>query len=364
MPSAVGHERGDPRADQGGHEPHDVDHAETSRHGGSLAIPTRAPGPGLVARTIGRLAAFSLGKPGLAEFLALRLGSPRECGWALWNEAAFRLGLDRASVLTTLNVELTSRCNVACSYCDVNRELGRPGIDLDLAVLERLLDDAPHVHTLLPFQWGEPFLHPELDRAVAMATERRVTTWITTNGTLLDGPRLERLAAAGLRHLTVSLDGDEAVHRERRGYAQGPILERIAEARHARDRLGLPVSLHASMVVDEHVADQRAEVTRRLESLVDRVQFIPRLQQRARSKPCREPSRGLMVVLSDGSITTCCPDVRGELALGHVDDGDAHSIYGGAKWRRLRAEHRAGHFRGPCEQCDEACVAGTEKRFA
>lgn len=317
-----------------------------------------------MTRLVGRAAARILDKPDLAAFLALRLGSPRALGWALWNESTRRLGWDGAAVLTTLNVELTSRCNVACSYCDVNRELGRPAVDLDLAVLERLLDGAPHVHTMLPFQWGEPLLHPDLDRAVAMARDRRVETWLTTNGTLLDGARLERLARAGLTRLTVSLDGDAADHKARRGYAQAPILERLADARRARDRLGLAVGLDASMVVDDQVAHHREALRRQVAPLVDRVQFIPRMIDGARRTACREPSRGLMVVLSDGRVTTCCADVRGDLALGHVDQDDAATLYRSDAWRSLRAAHRSGDYPEPCARCDEACVPGTSKRFA
>lgn len=305
-----------------------------------------------------------LGKPDLAPFLALRLSRPADLAAAARNEIAFRLGLHRAARLTTLNVELTSRCNVACSYCDVSTRRGRPARDMPLSLLERLLDTTPGLTTLLPFQWGEPLLHPGLDDAVSMGATRGLAVYLTTNGTLLDGERFERLSRAGLRRLTVSLDGGDASHRARRGYAQGPILERLADARRAQRQLGLGTALDVSMVVDPSVSHELKEFGARLAPLCDRVQFIPRMQRGRRTRPCREPSRGLAVVLSDGRVTTCCADVRGELGLGHVDDATLSQLYAARPWRELRSRQHSLQLPSPCAECSECSVPGVSARFA
>lgn len=318
----------------------------------------------MIARWLQFVARTYLGKPDLAEFLAIRLPDLASLRGAARNELAFRLGAERLSVLTTLNVELTSRCNVACSYCDVNQELGRPNQDLPLEVLEGLLDGAPRVHTLLPFQWGEPLLYPQLDEALELARRRGVRTLLTTNGTLLDGDRLRRLAAAGLERLTVSLDGADASHAARRGYAQAPILQRLDEARRARDADGLATRLDVSMVVDDSVAAELDAFRERLTPLCDRVQFIPRMVDGPRTSACREPSRGLMVVLSDGRVTTCCADVRGELSLGRWDDAPAEQLYANEAWRALRRAHARGELPDVCARCSECQVPGVSPRFS
>jgi radical SAM protein with 4Fe4S-binding SPASM domain len=315
----------------------------------------------LLARWVARA---YLGKPDLAEFVALKVPDLASLGSSLRNELAFRLGQPGLSRLTTLNVELTSRCNVACSYCDVNRELGRPNQDLPLELLARLLEQSPGLQVLLPFQWGEPLLYEPLDEAVALAHQRGIRTYLTTNGTLLDGDRLESLARAGLTRLTVSLDGTESEHHERRGYEQEPILRRLAEARRARDASGWATRLDVSMVVDETNSGALDAFRERMLAICDRVQFIPRLTDGPRSSACREPSRGVMVVLSDGRITACCADVNGELDLGHVDDGTPEQIYQSAAWRRLRARHHQRDWPGPCARCDECEVPGVSKRFS
>lgn len=306
-----------------------------------------------------------LRKPDQAEFLASRLVDARGLLDAARNELAFRLGALRAPVLHTLNVELTSRCNVACSYCDVNRGLGRPATDLDPGTVAALLDAAPRVRTLLPFQWGEPLLYEPLDEVVADATRRGVRTYLTTNGTHLDADRFSRLARAGLARLTVSIDGDEATHRARRGYDQAPILARLAEARALQRRERLSTRLDVSMVVDASLAGRLGEFRDRFEPLCDRVQFIPRLVAGPRSVACREPSRGVLVVLSNGKLTTCCADVRGDLALGTLREA-LHSpagLYAGEAFAALRARHRRGDLPEPCAGCDECAPPGVSRRF-
>ncbi len=321
----------------------------------------------LLAATVAR---HYLRKPDLADFLATRLPDARALLAAVRNEAAFRLGAARLPRLTQLNVELTSRCNVACSYCDVNRGLRRGARDLDPAVVARLIETSPTVRTLLPFQWGEPLLYPALDEVLAHATRRGVRSYLTTNGTLLDGARLARLADAGLTRLTVSLDGSPESHVARRGYAQAPVLARLAEARAAQRRLGLAVRLDVSMVVDESVAGELDAFRSRLAPLCDRVQFIPRLRTGRRTRACREPWRGALVVLSDGRVTACCADQDGALDLGRVDTRPAAGgptpgmVFASEPFVALRRAQRAGRFPGPCASCDECHVPGVSRRFA
>jgi sulfatase maturation enzyme AslB (radical SAM superfamily) len=311
-----------------------------------------------------------LRKPDLAEFLATRLPDAGALLAAARNEAAFLIGAARLPRLAQLNVELTSRCNVACSYCDVNRGLRRGARDLDPAVVARLVESTPTLRTLLPFQWGEPLLYPALDEVLAHASRRGVRSFLTTNGTLLDGERLARLSDAGLSRLTVSLDGGEASHATRRGYAQAPVLARLADARAAQARLRLPVRLDVSMVVDESVAGELGAFRARLSPLCDRVQFIPRLRAGRRTRACREPWRGALVVLSDGRVTACCADAQGALALGRIDlHGGARGptppqLYASPAFVALRRDQRRKRFRSPCAGCDECAVPGVSRRFA
>ena len=70
------------------------------------------------------------------------------------------------------------------------------------------------------------------------------------------------------------------------------------------------------------------------------------------------------MVLSDGTITTCCADVRGELALGRLGEAPPAVQYAARPWRELRRRHRQGDLPDVCARCDECDVPGVSKRFA
>jgi GTP 3',8-cyclase len=119
--------------------------------------------------------------------------------------------------LGDLRLSVTDRCNFRCRYCMPREKFGNdheflPRSELltfeELARVVRVLSGA-----LLKVRLtgGEPLLRKDLPDLVAMLKRVGVPLALTTNGVLL--PKLaERLAAAGLDRLTVSLDAlDEAV---------------------------------------------------------------------------------------------------------------------------------------------------------
>jgi cyclic pyranopterin phosphate synthase len=120
-------------------------------------------------------------------------------------------------VATDLRVSVTDRCNLRCTYC-------MPAEGLDWLPGEQMLQPHEFVRliriavtrlgiTNVRFTGGEPLLYKHLEDVVA-ATARlrpRPEIALTTNGVGLD--RLaERLKAAGLDRVNVSLDTVDAAH--------------------------------------------------------------------------------------------------------------------------------------------------------
>jgi hypothetical protein len=84
---------------------------------------------------------------------------------------------------------------------------------MPLPVVERILSQAGrqgiarqvHFHVM-----GEPLLYPDLSEAVRMARSNGMEAGVTTNGSLLTPRLLKELVAAGLSHLTISLQTPDA----------------------------------------------------------------------------------------------------------------------------------------------------------
>lgn len=117
--------------------------------------------------------------------------------------------------LTYLFVELTDRCNLACLHCGSSCG-GGEGRILDTGLLLRTLEEVAGNFeprsVMICLTGGEPLLHPDFF-AIAGSIRSLGFPWgITTNGTLIDRNRAEKMAALGLGSVTLSLDGLEETH--------------------------------------------------------------------------------------------------------------------------------------------------------
>ena len=295
------------------------------------------------------VARFYLRKPELAELLRIKFPDLGSIAGAALNELCYRLRLETTARVLSLNVETTNHCNLRCTICPVNRGMVRAKRFLDPARFMRLIDATPTLRFVLPFQWGEPLLHPEIDRMIRYAADRGIRSMMTTNGTLLDERMAERLFRSGLDRLTISIDGDAATHEAIREVPHAEIRERVADLRRWRDAGHHALRIDVSMVLDAATKPAIADYRAQWHGLADRVQVIPRLAAGARTQACREAWRGSLVVLVDGTVTACCADSEGELALGNVEQETPAQIVNNSKFRALRRAHRS--MNGDAKSC-------------
>lgn len=108
-----------------------------------------------------------------------------------------------------LQLEVTGACNLRCRMCLVSYRpaLNKADGGLDPEVFRRVVDAAPDLEEVTLQGLGEPLLAPGLVEMIEYATARGVRVGFNTNATLLTRRWAERLVAAGLAWLHVSLDG-------------------------------------------------------------------------------------------------------------------------------------------------------------
>jgi len=132
---------------------------------------------------------------------------------------------------------------------DPTGELRAPELE---SVLEQLaLLDCRKVH----FSGGEPALLPELPALVRRAADLGIRPTLTTNATLLTPELSEALVAAGLRSVSVSVDGPQPeLHDSLRGVkgAFKATLKGIKHLQRARKHLHAKLPLRMNMVLTRH----------------------------------------------------------------------------------------------------------------
>jgi MoaA/NifB/PqqE/SkfB family radical SAM enzyme len=96
------------------------------------------------------------------------------------------------------------RCNLACTYCNEFDDVSNP---VPLEEMKRRLDTLADMGTsIITISGGEPLMHPELDEVIRHIRQRGMMAGMITNGFFLNQERIERLNAAGLEHLQISID--------------------------------------------------------------------------------------------------------------------------------------------------------------
>ena len=146
-----------------------------------------------------------------------------------------------ARPLRDLRISVTDRCQFRCTYCMPREVFGRDFAFLpreQLLTFEELARLARIFAVLgvrkLRLTGGEPLLRRDLDKLVAMLTaiDGISDIALTTNGALL-ARNAAKLATAGLRRVTVSLDSlDDAVFMALNdaAFPVAPVLEAIDAA--------------------------------------------------------------------------------------------------------------------------------------
>ena len=96
------------------------------------------------------------------------------------------------------------RCNLSCTYCNEYDTHSKP---VPLETIQHRVDLLAGLGTaIVTLSGGEPLLHPDLDQIIAHIRRRKALAGMITNGYLLTADRVQRLNAAGLDHLQISID--------------------------------------------------------------------------------------------------------------------------------------------------------------
>jgi hypothetical protein len=288
----------------------------------------------------------------------------------------------------SVKIELTGRCNYACSFCARSMVL-REQKDMDRALFERLLRELRElgVEEIGLFYLGESFLCGWLEEAIDFAKKKcgYPYVFLTTNGSVATPDRLRGCFEAGLDSLKFSFNyADEKQFREiaqvkPRLYRR--MLENVLAAKKVRDevfaRTGHKCGLYASYIeYDGEQGRRKVQALEQIRDHVDEIYALPLYNQanlvierekkegwkpiagnRGRIGALRDPLPCWAVfteghITWDGKLSACCFDHDGRFHMGDLTTTPFMQAWNSRPFQNLRAAHLTLDVTGtPCESC-------------
>ena len=283
----------------------------------------------------------------------------------------------------SVKIELTGRCNFACSFCARSMML-RDQKDMNQGTFERVVLEMRNagVEELGLFYLGESFMCRWLVDAIQYAKDIGFPyCFLTTNGSLSSPAKMEACMAAGLDSLKFSLnyaDVDQfteiAQVKPKLFYT---MMKNIKAAKAIRDEGGYSCGLYGSYI--QYDGEQGERMKAMLDDIapyLDEVYALP-LYNQADHVTAEEESRGWDItagnrgrlaalrdplpcwsifteghVTWDGRLSACCFDHDGKFDMGSLMEMPFMDAWNSTKFQALRAAHLAKEVKGTvCEDC-------------
>lgn len=146
--------------------------------------------------------------------------------------------------------EVTRSCNLACAHCRASSVSGPYAGELDTAACRRLLDEiAAFSQPVIILTGGEPLLRPDIWEIAAYGDRKGLRMVMATNGTLVTEEVAKKMLAAGIRRVSVSLDGPDAESHDRFRRVTGAFVGALAGIEAMR-RVGMEFQINTTITRD------------------------------------------------------------------------------------------------------------------
>jgi len=268
--------------------------------------------------------------------------------------------------------EVTDHCNASCIMCprDKHEHAREHGI-MDQAAYERSIDEvvALGAQKVVLTGFGEPMLDKRLELKIAYAKSKGLSTYIISNGSILNSKRARTILEAGLDEIRVSFYGMQpsTYNAVMQGLDFDKTMKGMTEFLRLRDELGAKTKVQVSYLEMEENKIDSGRFQEYWEPLVDAIEiwrphnfgdgrdYRERIEQVEVKTSCGRPENGPLQIQWNGEVIPCCYDYNNQIILGNAFTQPVLDILNGPKYRLLRWAHRNKQFNAfpYCDQCDQ-----------
>lgn len=277
-----------------------------------------------------------------------------------------------------VHIENTNACNASCIICPrekMSRQIGVMEFPLFAKIVDECALKTSQLSELHLHGYGECLLENDFCRKISYAKAKGIkTTYIVTNGSLLNEDIAQGLIASGLDRMKVSFYGatEETYEKIHVNLKFKEVENNITGLFRMRDRLKAKrPSIFLQFLPFSENAHEKSLFSEKWSGLIDKkrgdmlLEYTLHNYGRGRNynfveagikekKSCVLPFM-TMQVLWNGDIVPCCYDFNGDFILGSVRKNTLQEIWNGASFASLRDNHRRLDFRNAqiCLRCDQ-----------
>lgn len=272
-----------------------------------------------------------------------------------------------------VDIELTNVCDIQCAMCE-RRLMKRPLGNMSMEMFRQIVAECAvmGVDSVKLNLWGESVLHKKLPEMIQYAKENsRLILQFNTNANRMTPEISEALVRSGLDKLTMSLDGvsKETYEKVRCGSNFERVVRNVNALLEAKKKAAAALPLVTLQIIRMDITAK--EIDPFVETWKDRVDYVSvtnigattadsavlshslREEKRKTFRPCQQLWQRLSV-LWDGTVTVCCNDFDGFLAIGKVGQTPLAELWRGEKLTALRERHKKLKFGNLiCESCSD-----------
>ncbi len=136
--------------------------------------------------------------------------TPRKITNMFWIKVLKWLRITKVSGMPFIyTIDPLNVCNLRCQLCPTGLgTLGRVRGKITNALFQKIISQiAPYAYKVNLFNWGEPFLHPDIFEMIEFASSRKIEVLISSNLNHFNQEMAEKTVRSGLDTLLVSVDG-------------------------------------------------------------------------------------------------------------------------------------------------------------
>lgn len=295
-----------------------------------------------------------------------------------WYKLKNKIKKNLAPLPETLILEPTNLCTMKCPTCPTGAgKLNRPKGMMSLENYKKIIDQVRgYTKKIVLFNYGEPFMHPEIIAMIKYAKGADLFIKTSTNGEFFKNKKFcVNLVKSGLDYLIICLDGadDETLKKFRVNTKFDHIIQTFRTMMEVKKELGFKTPIIELQFIlmkhNEHQREKMKEIARDLgvdiytektagidindhdfQKLAE--QLLPTDASLARYDKLTDGSFKLkgeipnycsqvlnsMVINCDGNVVPCCYDLYSHHIMGNVWQDKIKIIWQGEKYKNFRRQ--------------------------